>query len=196
MNFKTILIRLLIMCLAYLPSALAFQEENVKKRGRYEFAFLTNANTAYGFTDKYDVHFDVPASDIKLASFGGSLGIEGVNADHFGFRLLSGYQRVFYSDIGFQQIEKNYLTVDLLFEYFFIKDVFKIDPYVFAGPHVLASESGVQGYLMVGVGARRFINDIWSLHVDPAITTDFSGVGFQLSAGVTYHLKFRSHQTE
>lgn len=186
MRFPTFYTNSLILVVFLVCSSQA-SSAPVHKRGRTEFAFSVDASGFYGFTDKYDVFFGVPVSSINHAAAGGRVGIEGVNHDQFGFRLLAGYQHVFYSDIGISEITKNHLTADLFFEYFFFKIVEKYDPYVFLGPSILFSKSGKQGYATVGGGVRRFINDSWSWRLEPAVGTDFSGVRFQLSLGVSHH---------
>lgn len=167
------------------------QEQSIKKAnlplGRNRLSIALDANIYYAFTDKYDVLFDVAVTDIKHAGSGGRFGIEATNRDGFALRLLAGYQRIFYTDIGFQEIAKNQLILNLLFEYYFRKDFKKWDPYVFVGPTVLVSQSGKQGFLTTGLGVRYFLSENWSFRMEPAISTDFTGLRIQTNLGFNYH---------
>ena len=157
-------------------------------RGRHEFSFMMDIFGMAGMkSEKYDVFFDVPTSDLKNAGYGGRLGIEGIMKKRFGFRLSTGYQRSFYSNIGIQQIKKNYITSDLLFMFHPKEALNRWDWYLMAGPNVLVSKSGVQGYLTTGGGARYFFNDQWSFKIEPAVVTDFSGVWGKMASGFNYH---------
>ncbi|MBI4411326.1 MAG: hypothetical protein HY541_02445 [Deltaproteobacteria bacterium] len=167
---------------------LFFSAHPVFSREREGFALSFDAFSTVGFkSDRFDVYFDIPATDLTNAGVGTRIGIEGVQKYGFGVKFLAGYQRVFYSNVGIGQIKKNYFTTDLLFTWHVPKTVKKWDWYLMAGPSFLASSSGVQGYLATGGGLSRFIGHRWSFKVEPSVVTDFSGVWSKLAAGVNYH---------
>ena len=157
------------------------------QRGRNEFSLSLDANHFYGFTDNYQLFYTIPTTNINHMGYGVRFGLEGVLHNGFGVRLLAGCQRIFYADQGAQQINKNYLTLEMPFSYYFRKNMKKFDPYVSVGPTVIISTSGQQGFLAVGFGIRHFFNDNWSARIEPVLLTDFDGIRVQLHAGLGLH---------
>jgi len=156
-------------------------------RGRNEFSLNLDSSLFYGHTDRYRAFYTIPATDIDHMGYAVRLGVEGVLQNGFGFRLISGYQRMFYADQGIQQINQSYLELDMVFSYYFKKDVRKFDPYIFIGPTVLFSTSNQLGLLNFGIGMRHFFNDKWSFRIEPAFLTEFDGIRAQLNLGINYH---------
>lgn len=178
----------LVMLVTFLLDTGFVCAEQTNSRGRNELAIEFDAGLSYGGgTDRFDVYFDVPVAGLSTASFFGRFGFEAVTHNGFSARLLAGYDHVFYSSIGIQQIYHSYFTTDLLFSYYFKKQVKHWDPYVVVGPKMRIGNSGAQGYMNVGAGIRYFLNDTWSLRFEPVALTDFDGVWGQASAGVGLH---------
>lgn len=181
---QKIVLFLLFAGLLFLPH-LAWAGDS---RGRNGFSLSLDGFSTAGFrSDRYSVYFDTAVENIGNAGVGARVGIEGVQKDGFGVKFLAGYQRVFYSNIGIDQINKNYFTTDLLFTWHVPKKVNKWDWHVMAGPNFLVSSTDTQGYLTSGGGACYYFGDHWSVKVEPSVVTDFSGVWGKLAAGVDYH---------
>lgn len=157
--------------------------------GRNEWILSLDADGFYGFTDRSDVYFDVNVQDIRHAGFGGRIGIEGQFPYHFSVRLRAGYQRMIYSDIGIDQIEKNYFLAETLLSYYFYPPTLpnRWDPYLTVGPTMLLSKSGSQGYVTAGLGTRYFFSKDWSLRIETLAMTDFSGARPSLVLGFNRH---------
>lgn len=173
-----------LFCLIFLTiTSSSFAQD----RGRNEFSLGLDTHLSYGSTDRTDVFFSNPTTDLQVASYGTRIGIEAVMPKRFGFRLLGGYERNFYSNKAASTIIKNIYTVDLLFSYFFKSTVHRWDPYLIVGPAIRFGTSGAQGYLNTGFGFRYFFNDHWSLRLEPSFMTDFTGGWGKFSTGVNLH---------
>lgn len=193
-NFKNLFFLACFFLSCLLPVHAAFSWQ--KNRGRNELYFSWDGTAVYAFTDNHNIYFDGPVADIDYAAAGGRFGIGGTNDDQFGFRVLGGYQRLFFADPGIREIKKSYYLADVILEYFFRKKVKKFDPYVFAGPSFVVSSSGVQEHASLGIGFRKFSSDSFSWRFEPVVSTDFDGLRFQLNMGISWHILFRAEQGE
>ena len=173
-----------IACLAMSGFAQAVQAP----LGRSNFSFGWNANAVLGTTDRYDVYFDVPVSNIKNGLYGGSFEITGISQNRMGMTLRGGYQRLFYTSIGLVQSAKNFYASDVLFSYAFAKTVKRWDPYFTVGPGIIYSKSGVQAFAKAGFGTRYFLGRHWSLNFAPLAVTDFSGIRGEAVVGLNLHI--------
>ena len=159
----------------------------IQARYPFDIIFTVDADKFYGYFDRQDVFFDSAASDIKHAGYGGNLGLELIQAKGFGVHFLAGYQRLWYTDIGFAQVAKNYLSAAILFSHYFTSTSSKWSPFVKLGPVVLISEAGNQGYLQGAIGVRYMFGENWSYKIELSPRTDFTGIRGQLGFGLNYH---------
>lgn len=165
-----------------------YDESEPQKRGRNELSLVLDGGVNFGGgTDRFDLFFEIPATDIKTAGLSGRFGFEGVTRAGFSARLLVGYEHIFYSSIGIGQILHSYFTTDILFSYYPKKTVHRWDPYVTAGPKMRVGKSGAQGYVNVGGGVRYFFSDRWSMRIEPVLLTDFDGVWGEMHVGAGFH---------
>lgn len=159
-----------------------------KNRGRNQFILSADGTWIYGFSDRTDVFFNpTGVTDLKYSAFGARLGVEGITENGFSAKLMGGYHRLFYSSTGVAQAKKNFGFGALLFGFHPLKNINRWDPYVFAGPQIWFSKSGTQGYANAGVGVKYFINDRWSVRLEPSVLTDFRGASVQVATGANFH---------
>ncbi|MCP5463583.1 MAG: hypothetical protein H7A33_01000 [Deltaproteobacteria bacterium] len=158
-----------------------------QSRGRNHFAINLDALGHYGFTDKHDLLFQIPTTNIRFLTGGARAGLEGINNHGFGFRVLGGYRRVLWVDQGKSQVEKNIYSADVFLDFHPIKEVKTIDPYVFAGPTILISSHAPQGHLSFGAGIKIFLSDVFALRIEPSGFTAFEGIQGQISLGLAAH---------
>lgn len=171
----------------HLESPTTSPSSSSSDRGRNLWSLTFDTGAFYGFTDKERLFFTVPVNDIQQAGASAMLGLEGNLPGHFSVRMRAGFQRLFYSNIGIQQIQKNFLVGDLLFSYYFVNHVNRWDPYFTVGPSLIWGDLAYQVYLTTGFGTRYFFNDNWSLRIEPLVVTEFKGLRTQLNLGVSYH---------
>lgn len=161
--------------------------QDVHPRGRNQWTATLDGGAFFGSTTRSNVFFGLPATSVKTAGFDGCFGVERIFKNRVSVRLRGGYQHVYYASIGIAQIHKSYALGEMLFSYYPLHVPVHWDPYVTAGPMILVSGSGGQGYLGSGVGTRFFITRDWSLRLESLAETDFSGVRGDLLVGVNYH---------
>lgn len=155
-------------------------------RGRHDLSIILQESGFFGWTDRENLFFDVPADDITNSMLGARIGLEGV-AGHAGIKLLTGYQRLFYSSVGIEESRKNLIAFDILGTYSFRETIRRFDPYIVGGVSLLVSTINQQAYLNAGVGSRFFLNDNWSLSLEATGMTELSGYWGGLTFGWAYH---------
>ncbi len=165
----------------------AFAGQASLQRGRGDLSLVVEETALYGNTDNEKILFSVPADDMTISMVGGRLGFEGVTPNGLGFKLTGGYQRMFFTSIGLEEIRKNLIAFDLYLSYYFRKTPKKCDPYITAGPSLLISSLNQQVYASAGVGSRFFLNDLWSFKIETTAMSDMSGIFGRLTFGMGYH---------
>jgi hypothetical protein len=145
---------------------------------------LVLAKAGYLNNVRTGVYFDPPAAGVDVATYGGKFGVELAFAKHLGLRLQGGYERIYYSDIGIGQIQKNQFVAEVIGSYYFDGSG-GWQPFLSIGPGMLFSASGHQARLLVGGGVRHFFGSgKFFLHLEPRVVSDFKGAGGEIDAGV------------
>lgn len=176
----------IFLVLIFSLPALATEKQHEQKYYPLDLSLTLHMGNFYGFFDRHDVFFDVSTTGINHAGYGGEVGLLITQPHGFGIHFITGYQRLWYADIGIQEIKKNYIQTAMLFYYKLQNTRSPWRHYGQFGPAMLFSKSGNQGYLRSGIGVLYKIGKHWLLSSALTSFTDFTGVRGQIDFGIQF----------